>query len=813
MGALDDNTLNQSPHISYSARQARFVDGDVLNQPDDPVTVTPADFCTYIMYDYDAPHPDHPTDRSHLIHLVFNSKCIGSDLPQPHEGRTLESLFDYQHPQTKVPKGSGTHRFYIKFYLQQNGEFDTEVADGGLHHHHMRGNGIFGDNQDPDSFNKFDVDKFEETYNLALLRIGTFTYNNECSTDPDDCPPDQECRTADGENQCFDLDCSSYCTGSNTECVADNNVRSCECEEGYPVEKSNTGGSSLDCVECEADSDCADNQECNDSTNECQGVTCDPSCGDYGYCISIGNHQAECKCIPGYHFDSSQLSDACVQSEHYAFDGPLVDNGPKTEAELSMLPKIDTTGTDGGNNPPGPGDNQGGNTGGDSDIEGYTAIGDGASCETIEKFDVEGALRYPNQADGAQMFSLDDIDKAVDACNEHAQCKGIIKDTLVQLCSDAPVVTQGVSGYGYAKDFTYVRLPDLYDSCPMDQTVGPRKTSLQEAEAACAADDACNSILRFSPNDYELCGMTRVALKNYYSDSKLFYAFTEDYLYTVVESYVTCADEGNGISATNLGKPPGSKITVSEARDYCDTQPECKSFYSLDECEVTADGECSFARVEECLTEKDAHLGADPFDTVLITFYFKPDTSDPGDTPGVVYTEVQDMECDGDYISSFSTLDEAKAGCTSNPECRGIHVANQEVYLTCERLVFKSGETAFEKGVAGQRRAEPSVPGNVTAEHGPAYTIRKDTGCKNVGVTPYPDLGAAKVMCDTEPQGHCIGIVTASGQDDHQLCIGDGTPESGLMANSPGDTLHYRNDYPNKATESRTDMLLALLQG
>merc|ERR1711953_1227672 len=113
-------------------------------------------------------------------------------------------------------------------------------------------------------------------YNLKLLRIGTFTYNNECSTDTDDCPSNQECRTEDGENQCFDLDCAGHCTGSNTECVADNNVLSCECED---------------------DSDCADNKECNDSTNECRGVTCDPSCGDYGYCLSIGSHQAECQCV------------------------------------------------------------------------------------------------------------------------------------------------------------------------------------------------------------------------------------------------------------------------------------------------------------------------------------------------------------------------------------------------------------------------------------------------------------------------------------------------------------------------------------
>ena len=82
------------------------------------------------------------------------------------------------------------------------------------------------------------------------------------------------------------------------------------------------------------------------------------------------------------------------------------------------------------------------------------------------------------------------------------------------------------------------------------------------------------------------------------------------------------------IAATTLGKPQGSKITVSEARDYCDTQPECKSFYSWSECEVTADGECSFASVIECLTEKDAHLGAEP-DGGLITFYFKPGNSLP----------------------------------------------------------------------------------------------------------------------------------------------------------------------------------------
>ena len=81
----------------------------------------------------------------------------------------------------------------------------------------------------------------------------------------------------------------------------------------------------------------------------------------------------------------------------------------------------------------------------------HAPILDGASCETIGKFDVEGAQRDPNQADGSGIFSIADIDKAVDACNEHAQCKGILKTTLVQLCSDTPAVTQGSSGYGYAK--------------------------------------------------------------------------------------------------------------------------------------------------------------------------------------------------------------------------------------------------------------------------------------------------------------------------------------------------------------------------
>ena len=66
----------------------------------------------------------------------------------------------------------------------------------------------------------------------------------------------------------------------------------------------------------------------------------------------------------------------------------------------------------------------------------------------------------------------------------------------------------------------------------------------------------------------------------------------------------------------------------------------------------------------------------------------------------MVYTEVQDMECDGEEISNFVTLDDAKASCTSNSDCRGIHDAYQDagVYFTCDRLVFKSGETAFQKG-------------------------------------------------------------------------------------------------------------------
>ena len=84
----------------------------------------------------------------------------------------------------------------------------------------------------------------------------------------------------------------------------------------------------------------------------------------------------------------------------------------------------------------------------------------------------------------------------------------------------------------------------------------------------------------------------------------------------------------------------------------------------------------------------------------------------------------------------------------------------------------------------------PSMETKPSDQPESAYTIRQDTGCENVGNT-FTDLDVAKVMCNTESDGYCIGLVTDSSLEEYQLCIGDGTLESGLVANAPGKKNHF----------------------
>ena len=65
-------------------------------------------------------------------------------------------------------------------------------------------------------------------------------------------------------------------------------------------------------VECNKDSDCTEKEECKgDNGHTCVGVRCFPTCGDHGYCWSIGDHEAECACDQGYHIQSNRASNLC----------------------------------------------------------------------------------------------------------------------------------------------------------------------------------------------------------------------------------------------------------------------------------------------------------------------------------------------------------------------------------------------------------------------------------------------------------------------------------------------------------------------
>ena len=66
------------------------------------------------------------------------------------------------------------------------------------------------------------------------------------------------------------------------------------------------------------------------------------------------------------------------------------------------------------------------------------------------------------------------------------------------------------------------------------------------------------------------------------------------------------------------------------------------------------------------------------------------------------YTEIQDRGCHN-YLeyndNEYNRLNEAKASCTSNPECGGFEVVDGYMYFPCDELIYSSdGSTGFMKG-------------------------------------------------------------------------------------------------------------------
>ena len=73
----------------------------------------------------------------------------------------------------------GNHTFYVVLSKQNDGRFDNEVADAGIHNLRLREDGVFGSNDDVTSYAKFDLAKFRDTYNLQPLYISQFEYNSK----------------------------------------------------------------------------------------------------------------------------------------------------------------------------------------------------------------------------------------------------------------------------------------------------------------------------------------------------------------------------------------------------------------------------------------------------------------------------------------------------------------------------------------------------------------------------------------------------------------------------------------------------------
>jgi len=344
MGQLDNAALEHPPQFSDNpARMARqFTDGDIIQNPDEPISVTDEDYCTYMFYT----DKNDNSQGSLLLYLAYNSQCIGAgDLPKEHfmEGMP-EPVGPYTPPMDLIPVGTGEYKMYIVLAKQPR-KFDNEVADGGLTLQRMKDEKILTG----EATWGFDFSRLVEVKSLQVVKAQFFQYENQCSLNTD-CLNDQECQNPN----CIDLECvdgngNNYCE-SSAECRIDDHELECFCDSGL-VAKQGTGGANeddetLECVECNLDRDCADNEICNSADDTCQGVTCSPACGDHGYCKAIGNHEGECQCDDGYHYDAASMQASCVENILPGINAPPHNKGAKSDSDLSSLPEIDNSPSD-----------------------------------------------------------------------------------------------------------------------------------------------------------------------------------------------------------------------------------------------------------------------------------------------------------------------------------------------------------------------------------------------------------------------------------------------------------------------------------
>merc|ERR1712038_511163 len=348
---LDD--ISHVPLVNVPFREARSaLRVEEINKLDDLEVVPYQDtyqvneYCTYLFLDYDAPRPDpNNVDKYQVLYMAWNSKCSGTNLPEdycdptndPPEFCNMGELFPYTDGSDAIKIGTGEHKLY-QILLRQPYQFDNQAADRGMHNARLRADGIFGTNDDANSYVKFDLSLFKSTYDMEAIYIAECQYTNECDHANDKfCDADEECNAG----SCDELNCDTFCPHNWAVPVTpiQNHECDCECDNGYIA---SGAGANTYCVECELDTHCPSDQMCN--SNECEDVTCTNPCGEHGYCKSDGNHGAECECDTGYFLDNGSGCVAVpggIPDDFSDEDVVVIDNGSKDDNDLSMVPNID----------------------------------------------------------------------------------------------------------------------------------------------------------------------------------------------------------------------------------------------------------------------------------------------------------------------------------------------------------------------------------------------------------------------------------------------------------------------------------------
>ena len=125
-------------------------------------------------------NPFPSTLRYQVLYMAWNSKCSGTNLPEAYDDSSdpLGELFAYTDGSDAIKIGTGEHKLY-QVLLRQPYQFDNQAADRGMHNARLRADGIFGSNDDADSYVKFDLSLFKSTYNMEAIYIAECQYTSK----------------------------------------------------------------------------------------------------------------------------------------------------------------------------------------------------------------------------------------------------------------------------------------------------------------------------------------------------------------------------------------------------------------------------------------------------------------------------------------------------------------------------------------------------------------------------------------------------------------------------------------------------------